>query len=96
MVEGDATNVSLAYVTHVTKSVVPKEVTEETEVYYSFRITDEHGNRLKGLKMQFDVSGSSTKDIVETTASDENGIAVLRIQTDDIVLGIHRTLCPYV
>ena len=81
-VEGDAIKVTLAYVTHVTKDVVPKEVTEESEVYYSFRFTDEHGNRLKGLKMQFDVTGSSTRDIVETSTSDDNGIAVLRIQTE--------------
>ena len=75
---------SLATITHVSKDVEPTEVTEGSEVYYYFRITDEQGNRLKGVRIIFkvEVEGSTKRDVINTTLSDDNGLAVLHLQTE--------------
>lgn len=76
------TNATLATITHVSKEVVPREVTAGSVVNYYFRLTDEQGNRLKGIRIRFYCTGSTLRDIVETKPSDDNGIAVLQIQTE--------------
>ena len=74
---------SYAHVTCVSKDVAPQEVTEGSEVYYHYLITDDNDNPLKGMKVVFECSGgNSAKKQIETEASDEDGYATLRIQTD--------------
>jgi len=73
---------SLATITHVSKEVEPTEVTEGSEVYYYFRITDDKGNQLKDVRIIFGIEGSSYRDIINTNLSDDNGLAVLRLQTE--------------
>lgn len=65
----------------ITKGCAPKEVIAGDVVYYHFRITDKNGKPLKGMKAQFDCTGSDKATHVETSPSDEEGCAVLSIST---------------
>ena len=76
------TDVEFAYITNVTKDLTPSEVTPGSQVFYYFRITDDNGNRLKGLKLAFRCEGSSLMQSIVTSPSGDDGIAVLSIETD--------------
>lgn len=74
-------NAEFASITHVTKDVVPKEVTEGSKVFYYFRLTDDKGNRLKGVRMFFKCVGGNMQSI-ETTSSGSDGIVELCLDTE--------------
>lgn len=75
-------NANYASITHVTKDVVPKEVTEGSKVFYYFRLTDDKGNRLKGVRMKFKCEGSNYMNSIETTLSGSDGIVELCLDTE--------------
>ena len=78
--ENVVVDASLATITHVTKDVVPSEVTKGSTVNYYFRLTDQDGNRLKGMRLLFRCSGSNNApSTIESTPSDYNGITVLTL-----------------
>ena len=81
---GEMPEIAMATITHVTNGLVPTEVTLGSEVYHYFRITDGQGNRLRGLRIRFNttIEGTNLHDIAETTVSDDNGLAVLRLRTE--------------
>lgn len=78
----DNPTVTEANMALITKDCVPKEVIAGDVVFYHFRITDINNKPLKGLKAQFDCTGSDKTTHIETTPSDEEGYAVLSISTD--------------
>ena len=65
----------------ITKDCAPSYVNEGDQVFYHYRITDNNGNPLQGMKAQFKCTGSSLKNMVETTTSDLGGYAVLCLET---------------
>ena len=71
---------SKVVVKHLTKDVVPKEVTPGSNVYYYFRLLDENGKFLKNMKLSFGCSGGN-KTQIESLPSDADGYAVLCLET---------------
>ena len=71
---------SKVIIRHLTKGVVPEEVTPGSNVYYHFRLKDEKGKQLKGTKLRFKLEGSDR--VFETEASDQGGYAVLCLTTE--------------
>ena len=73
-----------AKLTLVTKGLAPTCVSPGTEVYYHFRVTDENGNRLSGVKALFDYKLNS--DLISNNyaspASDANGLITLCLKTE--------------
>ena len=73
-----------AKLTLVTKGLAPTRVSPGTEVYYNYRITDEKGNRLSGVKVLFEykLDGILKSGYYVSPASDENGLITLGLKTE--------------
>lgn len=73
---------SQVIITHLTKSIVPSEVTPGSIVYYHFRLLDENGKRLRGMKLKFTRTNTTLTHVEETEPSDNEGYAILSLQTE--------------
>ena len=82
---------------HVTDDVVPKTVTEGTDVYYFFRVTDSNNQPVSGVKAKFQCNTNYASKLPYTTdASDAQGIICMHLSTDgsdaDVTRGETLTL----
>ena len=75
---------STVIIRHLTKDVVPKQVVPGSHVYYHFRLLNEKGNQLRGIKLRFKYSNDrGQKRVIESEPSDNQGYAVLSINTGE-------------
>ena len=66
---------------NLTKEVAPQFVTEGSEVYHHYKVTDMNGNPIKGLTAVFStIGGNSIK--VNSNESDDDGIFTLCLKTE--------------
>ncbi len=68
--------------THLTKDVMPTEVTPGSNVYYYYRLLDSNGRPLRGMKLRFKRTNTTMERIEESQPSDDEGYAILCLQTD--------------
>ena len=75
---------SVVIISHLTKDVVPKQVVPSSIVYYHFRLLDEQGKQLRGMKLRFNCSNDRGQNrVVESSSSDAQGYAMLSVNTDE-------------
>ena len=80
--EDNAVVSNVAHLEHLTRSVVPNEVTPGSIVNCFYKITNKEGKPLHGISAVFQCTGSSLQQEIVTNPSDENGIAQLSLNTE--------------
>ena len=78
----NTTTSTSANISLITEGLAPTIVNPGAEVNYFFRITNNEGVPLQGLRATIGIKGSSKANLVYTSYSDEKGISQLCVLTD--------------